>query len=325
MGPTGFNQASAQGTLPDNGMEEINAHPGVYSGAVINVLWSQLEPQQGVFDDSAIESALSNIVAYNAKYPATTVAAKLRINAGIGTPQWVETLTGGPITIAGYNGDITIGAFWSNSYKAAWQALQSHLASVYDNTTRIAEVAVTSCSSISDEPFIEALDYNSLSNMRQYGFSDATATACLSGAKDDYAAWQNTPLDFTFSPYRNSDGCTSASNCSPVQNPGFSNAVMDQYRSSVGARAVIANHALQNPVASQLAPIYVEFLNLGDPVELQTISPEKEATLGESWDSIIQLGIQTYHATEVEIWQTTASGGQADISQSDLDGWSAEL
>ncbi len=99
------------GGIPDNGMEEINAHPAVYAGAVINLTWAQLEPSEGTFDDSAIDAALATIAAYNAKYPSTPVVAKLRVFAGQHVPAWVMAAAGGPITIDGTSGSEGIAAF----------------------------------------------------------------------------------------------------------------------------------------------------------------------------------------------------------------------
>jgi hypothetical protein len=310
MGSTAFNNGG--GGLPDNGMEEINAHPGVYAGAVINVLWSQLEPQQGVFDYSVIDNALAVIEAYNSKYPATPVVAKLRINSGIGTPGWVMQLTGGPITITAYSGTIQIGAFWSSTYRAAWQELQAHLAARYDSSSSMGEVAITSCSSRSSEPFIASLDAVSLAAMQQFGFNDATYMACLTDAANDYLPWQHTPLDFTFNSYRNSDGGTL------VENPNFTLQVMESFRAAFGSRAVIANHGLQDPVTSAAAPIYSEFQVLGPPIEFQTISPTVD------WASAIQWGL-SYHPSEIEIWQTISAGGSANISQAQLQLWAGEI
>jgi hypothetical protein len=310
MGSLGFN--NQVGGLPDNGMQEINAHPGVYSAAVINVLWSRLEPQQNVFDDSAISSALKTVATYNATYPATPVVAKLRINAGIGTPNWVMQLTGGPISIAGNAGTIQIGAFWSASYRSAWKALQAHLSSEFDTTSDFAEVEISSCSSRTDEPFIASLDASSLAAMRQYGFSDSSYMACLTDALNDYSGWKNTPLDFSFNAYRNSDGS------SLVENPSFTISVMDAFRSRQGSQAVVANHGLQNPLSNAAMPIYTEFQNLGPAIEFQAIAPTVD------WPSAIQLGL-TYKPTEIEIWQTVAAGGQANLSQSQLQQWANDL
>jgi hypothetical protein len=329
MGSLAFNHAP--GTLPDNAMEEINAHPGIYAGAVVNVLWSQLEPQQGIFDDTAITSALATIAAYNAQYPSTPVVAKLRINAGVGTPAWVAQLTGGPITVASESGTMQIGAFWTPAYKAAWQALQAHLASEYDGSTSIAEVAISSCSSRTDEPFIISLDPSSLANMRQFGYSDAAYMTCLLGAKDDYAAWVKTPLDFTFNAFQASDNCTAenSTNCRS-SDPSFSIQVLDDFRGAIGtSRSVIANHGLQNPLAPGALPLYSEFQNLYNQAQAQT--PPSESPLEfqsyaptVDWDSTIQLGL-TYHPTEIEIWDTVAAGGNADISTAQLQNYASEL
>ncbi len=301
-----------QGGLPDNGMEEINAHPGVYSGAVINVTWAQLEQTQGNFDDSAIDSALSTIAAYNAKYPATPVVAKLRIDAGANVPAWVMQVAGGPIGVTGKYGTIEIAAFWTTAYDVAWQALQAHLASVYDRSAAIAEVAISSCSSQTDEPFVIALDSASLAAMRPFGFSDATLMACLTNATSDYAAWKNTPLDFTFNQFRLSDGP------SLVPDPAFTTLVMQEFRSAIGLRGVIANHGLQSPLASGAQPVYDEIATLGPPIEFQAYSPLVD------WPSTFALGL-TYHPTEFEIWQTIAAGGQANLSQAQLAQFASQL
>ncbi len=142
------------GAPPQNQMEEINAHPGVYSGAVIELQWSQLEPQEGVFDDSSLVSALSTIQAYNALYPATPVVAKLRIFAGRGTPNWVIQNTGG-VSITDSNGNsLTVGKFWTTQYQSYWRGLQNHLASEYDSNPLIGEVAISSGCTLTAEPFI---------------------------------------------------------------------------------------------------------------------------------------------------------------------------
>jgi hypothetical protein len=136
--------------------------------------------------------------------------------------------------------------------------------------------------------------------------------ACLTDAINDYSGWKNTPLDFTFNTFRNSDGS------SLVENPSFTISVMDAFRSSRGSQAVIANHGLQDPLSNAAVPIYAEFQNLGPAIEFQTISPTVD------WSSAIQLGL-TYMPTEIEIWQTVAAGGQANLSQSQLQQWADDL
>ncbi len=309
MGLTSFND---NGGNPDNGMEEINAHPSVYRAAVINVTWSQLEPAQGVFDNSAIESALATIATYNSMYPSTPVVAKLRVWAGPHVAPWVMQVAGGPIAIAGSRPTLEIAAFWTPAYKSAWQGLQAHIAASYDADPRIAETTVNSCASRTDEPFIASLDATSLANMRRYGFSDAAYQGCLANAAADYRAWRLTPIDFTFNPYRDSDGPKL------VQDPGFTISVMQAWRSALGARAVIANHGLQPAITPAAQPIYDEFTTLGRPIELQGYAPTID------WNASIATAL-SYDPTEIEIWQTVAAGGNASISESQLQMWAGEL
>ncbi len=310
MGALGF--ADVAGDVPDNGMEEINAHPGVYVGTDVNVTWAQLEPSQGVFDDSAIDNALATIGTYNAKYPATPVAAKLRVYAGPNVPAWVFSVAGGPITVSNSKGSMQIAAFWSGRYDAAWRALQAHLAARYDASSAIAEVAVSSCSSLSAEPFVISLDTASLSAMRAFGFDDAAYMGCLTNAAGDYAAWKMTPLDFTFNTYRLSDGS------SLQADPAFTTGVMASFRSSLGSRAVVANHGLQSPLDAGAQPIYTEIGTLGPPAEFQGYSPTID------WPSSVALAV-SYGASEIEIWPTVAAGGSANLSLAQLQQFAAEL
>ena len=310
MGSLAF--AGTAGAIPDNGLEEIAAHPNVYAGTVINVTWAQLEPQAGVFDDGAISAALANVAAYDATHAAHPVAAKLRIYAGANVPAWVVQLTGGPITVSTSRGTAQIAAFWTSAYDTAWRALQAHLAGEYDTSPAIAEVAVSSCSSRTAEPFIISFDAASLTAMRAFGFSDSTYRACLANAASDYAVWKNTPLDYTFNTFVDTDGA------SPVADPTFTISVMQSWRGALGGRAIVANHGLQSPLAAGAMPIYAELLTLGPPMEFQGISPAID------WDASIALAM-TYHPSEIEIWPTTAAGGSADISQTQLQTWAAEF
>ncbi len=317
MGP-----ATAVGSVPANNFEELNAHPGVYSAAVIELYWSQLEPSQGVFNDSALTSALASLATYNTANPTAPVTGKLRIFMGLGTPQWVINATGA-VTFTNSSGTATIGEFWTPTYRTYWQALQQHLASEYDTDSRIAEVAITSCSSVTGEPFVIPDDSTSIGILHAAGYTDAQGMACLSGAPADYAAWTHTPLDYTFNPFQGLD------TGSDVPNVTFTTALMASFRASLGTRAVVANHDLIDPLNSGNNGVYSEFTTLYNqaiaatpatvsPLEFQTLSPT------EDWTTAIPLGM-TYHPTEIEIWDTTAAGGSAPLTLSQLQTWAAEL
>jgi hypothetical protein len=307
-------------TPPTNDFAELNAHPGVYSAAVVQLYWSQLEPSQGVFDDSALTSALASLAAYNTRYPSTPVVAKLRIFMGLGTPAWVAQATG-PITVSNGTQSATVGEYWSTAYNVLWKALQDHLASEYDTDSRIGEVAITSCSSLTGEPFIMTLNSANVALLHQAGYTDAQQIACLSNAANDYSGWTHTPLDYTFNAFTHTDSTPYVTDTDfPIQ-------VMTAFRSALGTRAVVANHGLQDPLTAAATPIYNEFQTLGtqasaagttSSLEFQTAGPTVD------WDSTIAYAL-TYHPTEIEIWNTVAAGGQAPLSQAQLAAYATSL
>jgi hypothetical protein len=308
-------------TPPTNQFAELYAHPGVYSAAVIQLFWSQLEPTQGGFDDNALTAALAILAQYNAEYPATPVVAKLRIFMGVGTPGWVATATG-PVTVTASSGQpMTIGKFWTPAYIALWQQLQQHLAGEFDGSAAIGEVAITSCSSLTGEPFVLPSTSADISALLAAGYTDAEGKSCLTGAPQDYADWKITPLDYTFNAF------TEIGSGAPVPDTGFSVQEMAAFRAALGSRGVVANHGLQPQLTLDQTPIYAEFQTLAtqassqgtvSPLEFQTISPTVD------WAEAIALGL-TYKPTELEIWDTVTAGGQAVISTQQLTTWAADL
>lgn len=308
-------------TAPTNTFAELNAHPGVYSAAVINLTWAQLEPTQGTFDDTALTTALANLATYNAQNPTTPVVGKLRIFMGLGTPAWVIAATGG-VTITDSFGSGTAGEFWTPQYDALWVALQNHLASEFDTNAMVGEVAITSCSSLTGEPFIVPQDAASVTNLHAAGYTDALQQACLSNAANDYAAWKNTPLDYTINQLTLTDvGNTGIDTAFPVQ-------VMTAFRTALGTRGVVANHGFQPTLATNAVPVYTEFQTLySAAVAANTVSPLEFQSDGPTvdWTQTIPDAL-TYHPTEFEMWDTTAvTGGQAPLTQSQLASFAAQI
>ncbi len=322
MGSESFFDGSG---LPQNRLLEANTHPGVYSAAVVELTWAQLEPMPNQFDDSALVSALQTVQAYNKQYPATPLVAKLRIFAGVNTPAWVLQQVGSvAITDSKTNTTYTMPDFWTAAYSQLWTALQTHLASEYDSNALIGEVAISVCSSITAEPFVLPGELSSLQTLEGAGYTDAQMESCLSNAASDYAAWKQTPLDYTFNPLLLV--ATGKSDTTfPIQ-------VMEAFRTALGTRAVVANHDLNNPLPNPNLPaIYGEFEALTTAAQAATpptVSPLEFQSDGPTvdWSTLVPYAITTYHPTEIEIWNTKATGdGQADISLSELQEWAAQI
>jgi hypothetical protein len=301
-----------KGGHADNTLKEANAHPGVYSGVLILASWDELEHVEGKLDASRIDVGLDAVRAYNNKYPATPVKAKLRIFSGWNTPEWVIAKSGGAIMLEDKDGSVPIGHFWTEAYRSSWKNLQAMLAARYDNDPLMEEVAVSSCATLTAEPFVMPLTAANLPKLHAASFSDAGFKACLMGALDDYSSWKHTAIDYTINPFRDTDSGHA------VPDFAFPISVMEAFRTRYGSRGVIANHGLQATISEKQAALAAEFRKLGAPIEFQTYSPAVD------WDGTVALGLKS-GATEIEIWNTKDAGGPANVSYDQLKKWATEM
>lgn len=285
-------------TPPPLDISNVTKYAGEFGGIVINAGWNQMQPSAtGPLDFSVVETGLTAVRAYNAANPAAPLGIKLRIYAGSNAPQWAKNLPGGPITIyrnpAGCGGKtdtcvLTLGAFWTQPYIVAWRAFQAQVAAKYDAEPLIKAVAVTSCAEQTDEPFVASSGPISKQNLTQAHFDDAAQEACLTGAIDDYSAWQNTGIDFTVNSYNRIAGGIDTN---------FTVSVMTLCRQKIGSRCVLDNHGLQTPVTSDAA-IYQAIAAAGAPINFQTQAPE---TMGCIWPETITQGLML-GARAIEVW-----------------------
>jgi hypothetical protein len=303
------------GEIPADALLEARVHPDVYAGVVINVLWSQLEPERGKFDHRYIEHALEEIRAYNKAHAKHPVVGKLRVDSGRQAPAWAMALDG-PAVIVQDNHDpaaVPVGRYWTANYAKAWSELQADLAAAYDANPLVGEVGISSCSTVTDEPFVPAGSPESRKNLAAAGLTDELREHCLMHAWEDYSAWKLTPMDYPVNPYRR-PGAAASEEGQPV----FTIAVMKAFRAALGGRAVIGNHGLQSTLKVAAVPLYAEFRQIGPPLELQFFSPKVDP------DASVQLGLAT-GATEIEVWHTKDAGGLCAVSYAMLERWAAEM
>jgi len=291
-------------------LKEVRTHPDIYSGVVIHTTWGALEPEQGVYDFSTIDKALSDIAQYNKAHPLHPIFAKLRISKAINPPEWVLHLAGGPVNIVLNNGQtIQVGLYWTEEYRNAWKALQQKLALKYDSNILLREVCINSGAMITDEPFVAIFNKPTIENLHAKGYTDAAFKATLKNALDDYACWVNTPLDYSFNVLREIDSGK------PVNNMDFTLSLIKEFRKRYSERAVLSNHGLQEELSKGALPIYNLFAGLGAPIAAQTKGPSNLT------DKTIETGIK-YGVTEFEIWVSKEAGGYANFTQNDLERWS---
>jgi hypothetical protein len=319
--------ALSPGGIPVNDLSPILAEPGVFQGVVINIGWDALQPTPTTLDTSTIDTALAAVAAYNAKYPSTPLGVRLNVEASLLAPGWVKTMDGpAVVTLDQPNGSapptiFTIGRFWNMDYQLAWANLQTQLAAKYDSNPLINEVSNTACSSVTDEPFVILASSLAIANMHAAGFTDAKYLACLENSPAYYYAWKETPLHWAFNPFTRTD-------------PGYvvvdettTQEIIQAWRIISGAKAILANHALQSGTLDgvseaefpNIALMYQEFKQLGGLINLQS------NTAVQDWTDTMNYGIAS-GATEIEFWPGTAAGYlQSSVSQAQLLQWSTEL
>ena len=298
-----------------NDLAECTAHPAVYAGAVINLKWSDLEPSEGSYDFSTVETALNTVASYNAAYPQTPLAAKLRVFAGVNCPAWVyqtlgsvQLVSAAPSATTQANGaTFTFAHFWTAAYETAWAALMSSLAATYDNEALVSCITISSASSHTAEPFTIGSNQQNAAALIAAGFTDAQWQQALNNAVQDYAAWQTTNLDFPFNPLLTLQSKPmDSSTTMPV-------ALMNSFRSALGGRAIVSNHALRPspPASDKESEIWAAQSACGAPITFQTAGP------GLDMDACVTAAVG-YGCTELEMWDSAAADGPAHFDEAAL-------
>lgn len=305
-------------------LTEVAASSPGLTGTVVDVSWSQLEPSQGTFDFSTLDSDLALISAYNSAHSGATLGVKLRVWAANDAPGWAKTLDGAPISTDVNNQPATVGQWWKSDYRAAWAALQSALAQRYDGNSLINEVVVASCASLTDEPMIMAASPDVSSVLLNDGWTNAAQQSCLDGALSDYAPWHHTAIYFPFSPFTT----ISASGQRGIDD-SVTAEVMQRCAGSLssgGPWCILGNNALGASQSGTFVYNEINSLYAADPnntaVAFQMNSPAPTATAAcQAVDVAV-----AEHANSIEFWPKTGQSlGFTGETPATLKGWSGDL
>jgi hypothetical protein len=289
----GRNGTYSDGTgSPAEDLNDVFSKPIIFSGAVLNLSWKELEPARGRLTTTVIDDALERVRDYNKKYPDTPLLLRLRVSCGRAAPDWAKSTGGEPVHILDPKGNyFYIGRFWADEYKEAWRCFQNRLAAIYDDEPLIADVTVTSGMTNSDENMNLATNSYSLKNMHAAGFNDSLFVKIIKDCGEDYSAWIKTRIVFLINPFRFSDSGK------PTFDNEFTISLMKLFKNKYGERAILSNHAFQCcPRTERLDFIYQSLKQLGPPFDLQTHSPktiDMEATVTEA---------AAMGATTLELW-----------------------
>lgn len=275
---------------------------GLFGGVVINVGWAQVQRTPGTLDGAPIDRALAAIRIWNRQHPLHPLGARLRVWPGASAPQWAKTIGGDPVQLTRGTGGVafTVPHFWDRRVAAAWRVLMQQLALRYDDEPLIREVTNSSCASLTDEPFIVPSDPDGHAALVRAGFSDAAYRACLAQSVDDYAGWHHAAIEWPLGALVRFD--TGAA----VPDNAATTALAAAFRARLGARAILANHALApaaDRAARGLAPTYALLARAGPPIALQTANPHAPWLAGGALDWQAAIGdAAALGAGSVELW-----------------------
>lgn len=304
--------------FPMINLSEVKRYYAAFSGVVINETWAQLEPSKGNYTFDPIRQSLSAVGAYNRTHPKHRLVVRLRVFGGFAAPQWAKTMDGAPIRIPTKilaSGTGTVGQWWKDDYRAAWSGFQHALAASFDRNRVIGSVAVSSCATLTAEPFVINLKSSVRKQLDADGWSWTAERQCLEGGFSDYSGWERTAIDYTFNPL-------------PGVGMSMTTDVMSQCASLLstsGRACVLSNHALQrSATSSPAAPVYSEINRLYShhrsttTVDFQTFDQRSSC-------QAIAVAVQ-HHALSVELWPPTAHfRGYAAQSPATLLSWAKAL
>jgi hypothetical protein len=282
-------------------------------GVVVNATWAQLEPRQGQFDFAILDASFAAIATYDREHPEAPLGARLRVFAAFAAPAWAKALGGPPITVPvkpGTTTTPTLGRWWETPYRSAWAGLQHALAKRYDNEPVLRDVAVSSCATLTAEPFVMAP--GTIRAATAAGWTPAAQQTCLDGAFSDYAAWRHTAIYYPMNPFPG--------------DPAITTEVMGRCAHSEGGGGpwcILGNNALSPDSATtqRVAPVYAEINGLwsADPTSTP-VSFQMNAPTPSVQCAALDVAV-SHHALSVELWPQ----GIAGETPSTLRTWSTDL
>lgn len=268
---------------PLSGMVTINAlphkPPSFVGGMSLSVAWADLQPtpDSAIVHPNAIDAAI-DAVRRTTSTDGCAPGIKLRVLAGVRSPQWAKTLDGPPLqmTLAQDQLSGAVPRFWTARFGLAYASLQRKLAAAYDNVSEIREVAMTRCTTFYGEPLLrQAATSSNAVALSSAGLTDALDRKCLAEQTAAHKRWARTSSSLALNPYLGP--------ASPAGSAGTLDVTLEAAhvcRQELLRRCILANNSLRWPIPpGAYTALYDEMARMGGPLEFQTASPSRVGDL----------------------------------------------
>ncbi len=255
------------GLLDRNGAPSVSLAPDL-GGWVVNVTWAALQPTSGssIASDNPIDQAIALIQTTPAY---ANMHLRIRIMAGIDSPGWVESMSGGSVYVnndqSGTGGNVP--RFWTAPVEQAYANLQALLAARYDTSPEIEDVTTSACMTVFAEPLIrEVSDPTSVANLLAAGYTEAADETCQEDAVAAQGVWVHTHSSIALNPYQ-----TISANGSTGVDESFTQTLMTYCRSTLGDRCTLGNNSIRTAsLGTQYDQMYSAMQASGPGIYFQT-------------------------------------------------------
>lgn len=208
---------------------------------VVNVKWKSLQPSPDSLTTGGLDRALRVAKNRNSR-------VKLRIMAGIHSPDWAKQLGGSPVRLTDPHDNQTgdVPRFWTAAFGAAYADLQERLAARYDDRNVVAEVVVSRCSTFYAEPFVRQTSHaGNRKALLAAGYTRDADKTCHRQQITAHRVWKRTRSGLAFNPAQ----FVTASGGRTVDDR-FTAAMMRHCRDELGKRCILENNSIRSPIAS---------------------------------------------------------------------------
>lgn len=247
------------------------------NAAVIKAKWSDLQPT--AFGPIEANNVIDEMVAHarrlNQDDAGLGMRLKLRVYAGVSTPEWGKHLDGAPVSLVDPRSGAAIGTvprFWTDNFKRAYDDLMTKLAARYESEPLIADVVISRCTTQFAEPFLR--QGSVAANRSAYfaaGYTVSADKQCLGEQIDTHARlWKTTRSSIAFNPFQ------LMATDRVRQDEPFTESMMAYCRQMLAQRCVLGNNSISSPLdGGNYTLMYNKIQAMGAPIYFQTTTLAK--------------------------------------------------